>query len=71
MGICGSMIILEKNIDTENTLDKIILLLNFFIKDKLKKDQIKPFLSNLIYYQILSEKSDFVKFRRFSKWIEM
>ena len=37
MGICGSMIILEKNIDTENTLDKIILLLNFFIKDKLKK----------------------------------
>ena len=71
MGICGSMIILEKNIDTENTLDKIILLLNFFIKDKLKKDQIKPFLSNLIYYQILSEKSDFVKIRRFSKWIEM
>ena len=71
MGICGSMIILEKNIDTENTLDKIILLLNFFIKDKLKKDQIKPFLSNLFYYQILSEKSDFVKIRRFSKWIEM
>ena len=71
MGICGSMIILEKNIDTENTLDKIILLLNSFIKDKIKKDIIKPFLSNLFYYQILSEKSDFVKFRRFSKWIEM
>ncbi len=71
MGICGSMITSEKNIDNENDIDKIILILNAFMKDKLTKDQIKPFLPNLLYYQILSEKNDLVKSRRFFKWIEM
>jgi hypothetical protein len=71
MGICGSMITSEKNIDNENDIDKIILILNAFMKDKLTKDQIKPFLSNLLYYQTLSEKNDLVKSRRFFKWIEM
>ena len=71
MGICGSMITSEKNIDKENDIDKIIIILNAFMKDKLTKDQIKPFLSNLLYYQILLEKNDIVKSRHFFKWIEM
>ena len=71
MGICGSMITSENNIDNENDIDKMILILNAFMKDKLTKDQIKPFLPNLLYYQILSEKNDLVKSRRFFKWIEM
>ena len=49
MGICGSMITSEKNIDNENDIDKIILILNAFMKGKLTKDQIKPFR---IYYII-------------------
>ena len=71
MGICGSMISPEKNINVENDLDKIIIIINEFMKERLSKDKLKPFLSNLLYYQILSEKSDFVKSRRFSKWLEM
>lgn len=71
MGICGSMVSSENNINTENDTDKIIILINAFMKDKLTKEDLKPFLSNLIYYQILSEKSDFVKSRRFNKWLEM
>ena len=71
MGICGSMISSEKNIDNENDIDKIIIIANFFMKNKLIKEQIKPFLSNLLYYQMLSEKNDFVKSRRFNKWLEM
>ena len=71
MGICGSRISSENNINNENDLDKIIILLNAFMKDKLTKEEIKCFLSDLLYYQILSEKSDFVKSRRFSKWLEM
>ena len=71
MGICGSRITSENNINNENDLDKIIILLNAFMKDKLTKEEIKCFLSDLLYYQILSEKADFVKSRRFSKWLEM
>ena len=71
MGICGSMISPEKNINVENDLDKIIILTNEFMKERLTKDKLKSFLSNLLYYQTLSEKLDFVKSRRFAKWIEM
>ena len=71
MGICGSMISPEKNIDTENELDKIIILSNAFMKDRLTKDKLKGFLYSLLYYQTLSEKLDFVKSRRFTKWLEM
>ena len=71
MGICGSMISPEKNIDAENELDKIIILSNAFMKDRLTKDKLKVFLSSLLYYQTLSEKLDFVKSRRFTKWLGM
>ena len=71
MGICGSMISSEKKIDNENDIDKIIFLSNLFMKDKISKEQLKPFLSDLLYYEMISEKSDYVKTRRFNKWLEM
>ena len=71
MGICGSMISSEIKIDKENDIDKIIILSTLYMKDKVTKEQIKPFLSNLLYYEILTEKCDFVKSRRFNKWLEM
>ena len=71
MGICGSIILSEKNMKKENDIDKIILLMNSFIKDRLSTEKIKPFLSDLLYYQIILEKSDFVKSNRFIKWLQM
>ena len=71
MGICGSIILSEKNMKKENDIDKIILIMNSFIKDRLSTEKIKPFLSDLLYYQIILEKSDFVKSNRFIKWIQM
>ena len=71
MGICGSIILSEKNLKKENDIDKIILLMNSFIKDRLSTEKIKPFLSDLLYYQIILEKSDFVKSNRFIKWLQM
>ena len=71
MGICGSIILSEKNMKKENDIDKIILIMNSFIKDRLSKEKIKPFLSDLLYYQIILEKSDFVKSNRFIKWLQM
>ena len=71
MGICGSIILSEKNMKKENDIDKIILIMNSFIKDRLSTEKIKPFLSDLLYYQIILEKSDFVKSNRFIKWLQM
>ena len=71
MGICGSLISSEKNIKKENDIDKIIIIINSFIKNKLSSEKIKPFLSDLLYYQVLSEKSDDVKSSRFIKWLQM
>ena len=71
MGICGSIILSEKNMKKENDIDKIILLMNSFIKDRLSTEKIKPFLSDLLYYKIILEKSDFVKSNRFIKWLQM
>ena len=71
MGICGSNIFPEKNMKKENDIDKIILIMNSFIKDRLSTEKIKPFLSDLLYYQIILEKSDFVKSNRFIKWLQM
>ena len=71
MGICRSIILSEKNLKKENDIDKIILLMNSFIKDRLSTEKIKPFLSDLLYYQIILEKSDFVKSNRFIKWLQM
>ena len=71
MGICGSIILSEKNMKKENDIDKIILIMNSFIKDRLSSEKIKPFLSDLLYYQIILEKSDFVKSNRFIKWLQM
>ena len=71
MGICGSNIFPEKNMKKENDIDKIILIMNSFLKDKLSSEKIKPFLSDLLYYQILLEKADFVKSNRFIKWLQM
>lgn len=71
MGICGSIILSEKNMKKENDIDKIILIMNSFIKDRLSTEKIKPFLSDLLYYQIILEKSDFVKSNRFMKWLQM
>ena len=70
MGLCGSMVLSKKNLDNENDIDKIIIIINFFMKNKLTKEQIKPFITDLLYYQVLSEKNDFVKSRRFTKWLE-
>ena len=71
MGICGSIILSEKNMKKENDIDKIILIMNSFIKDRLSTEKIKPFLSDLLYYQVVLEKSDFVKSNRFIKWLQM
>ena len=71
MGICGSTILSEEDIKNENDIDKIILLINSYIKNKLSDDKIKTFLSDLLYYQVVLEKSDFVKSNRFTKWLEM
>ena len=71
MGICGSTILSEENIKKENDIDKIILIINSYIKNKLSNEKIKTFLSDLLYYQIVLEKSDFVKSNRFTKWLEM
>ena len=71
MGICGSIILSKKNMKKENDIDKIILIMNSFIKDRLSTEKIKPFLSDLLYYQIILEKSDFVKSNRFIKWLQM
>ena len=71
MGICGSTILSEENIKNENDIDKIILIINSYIKNKLSNEKIKTFLSDLLYYQIVLEKSDFVKSNRFTKWLEM
>ena len=71
MGICGSTILSEEDIKNENDIDKIILIINSYIKNKLSDDKIKTFLSDLLYYQVVLEKSDFVKSNRFTKWLEM
>ena len=71
MGICGSTILSEENIKNENDIDKIILIINSYIKNKLSDEKIKTFLSDLLYYQVVLEKSDFVKSNRFTKWLEM
>ena len=71
MGICGSTILSEEDIKNENDIDKIILLINSYIKNKLSDEKIKTFLSDLLYYQVVLEKSDFVKSNRFTKWLEM
>ena len=71
MGICGSTILSKEDIKNENDIDKIILLINSYIKNKLSDDKIKTFLSDLLYYQVVLEKSDFVKSNRFTKWLEM
>ena len=71
MGICGSIINSEKNIDKENPIDKIIYICNNFMKNKIPQEKLKNFLPSLLYYQTLQEKSDFVKINRFNKWLEM
>ena len=71
MGICGSTILSEEDIKNENDIDKIILIINSYIKNKLSDEKIKTFLSDLLYYQVVLEKSDFVKSNRFTKWLEM
>ena len=71
MGICGSTILSEEDIKNENDIDKIILLINSYIKNKLSDEKIKTFLSDLLYYQVVLEKSDFVKSNRFTKWLKM
>ena len=71
MGICGSTILSEEDIKNENDIDKIILIINSYIKNKLSDDKIKTFLSDLLYYQVVLEKSDFVKSNRFTKWLKM
>ena len=71
MGICGSTILSEEDIKNENDIDKIILIINSYIKNKLSDEKIKTFLSDLLYYQVVLEKSDFVKSNRFTKWLKM
>ena len=71
MGICGSTILSEEDIKNENDIDKIILIINSYLKNKLSDDKIKTFLSDLLYYQVVLEKSDFVKSNRFTKWLKM
>lgn len=71
MGMCNSVIPQTRNIDSIHELDKNIILAHSFMKNKSNNEQIQYYFSSLLYYQLLEEKSDEIKTRRFYKWIDM
>jgi len=71
MGMCNSVMPQTRNIDIIHELDKNIILVHSFMKNKLNNEQIQHYFSSLLYYQLLEEKSDEIKTRRFYKWIDM
>ena len=71
MGMCNSVIPQARNIDIIHELDKNIILAHSFMKNKSNSDQIKNYFSSLLYYQLIEEKSDEIKTKRFYKWIDM
>lgn len=71
MGMCNSVIPQTRNIDSIQELDKNIILAHSFMKNKSNNEQIQYYFSSLLYYQLLEEKSDEIKTRRFYKWIDM
>lgn len=71
MGMCNSVLPQTRNIDIIHELDKNIILAHSFMKNKLNNEQIQHYFSSLLYYQLLEEKSDEIKTRRFYKWIDM
>lgn len=71
MGMCNSVIPQTRNIDSLHELDKNIILAHSFMKNKSNNEQIQYYFSSLLYYQLLEEKSDEIKTRRFYKWIDM
>ena len=71
MGMCNSVIPQTRNIDIIHELDKNIILAHSFMKNKSNNEQIQHYFSSLLYYQLIEEKSDEIKTRRFYKWIDM
>ena len=69
--MCNSVIPPTRNIDIIHELDKNIILAHSFMKNKSNSDQIKNYFSSLLYYQLIEEKSDEIKTKRFYKWIDM
>jgi len=69
--MCNSVMPQTRNIDIIHELDKNIILVHSFMKNKLNNEQIQHYFSSLLYYQLLEEKSDEIKTRRFYKWIDM
>lgn len=71
MGMCNSVIPQTRNIDIIHELDKKIILAHSFMKNNTNNEQIQHYFSSLLYYQLVEEKSDEIKKKRFYKWINM
>ena len=71
MGICCSVTQPTRKFDNENELDKIIIISHSFMKNKLTEKQIEQLLPNLLFTQLIEEKSDAIKYKNFFKWINM
>ena len=74
MGICYA----EKNKlnkklfsgELYSNFDKIVFLQKFFMENNLSKEEISSFFTSIIYDQIIQEKNNKTKHRRFYKWYE-
>ena len=53
-----------------SNFDKTVFLQKFFMENNLTKEEILPFFTSIIYDQILQEKNNKTKYRRFYKWYE-
>ena len=71
MGVCCSELTNIRNFDNENELDKIIIISNAFMKNKISENQIEQLFPNFLFNQLIEEKSDINKTRHFFKWVNM
>jgi hypothetical protein len=74
MGACQNNVRLSNQKysgESYSTYDKAIFLQKFFMENKITQEEISPFFTSMILEEILLEKKNKVKNRRFFKWYEM
>ena len=74
MGACQNNIRLSNqkySCQSYSTFDKAIFLQKFFMENIITQEEITPFFTSIIFEEILLEKKNKVKNRRFFKWYEM